>query len=173
MFVIYIFCLSGWNVKNKKAIFSHFAECNGHDTRQSDDQRTCLGTCFAECKGHCTRQTSQICRVPRARHSANIACLPSVLPVALGTVATFAECLSQRRSAKRWPLPSAWPWHLAKPPSRWHSPSRRLFFAECQISTRQRSDKMHSVKSSLQINCLISVLCRLCRVYIGLWSRLR
>ena len=108
MFVIYIFCLFGWDEKtNKKAVFSHFAECNGHDTRQSDDLRTCLGTCFAECKGHCTRQTSQICRVPWARHSAKVACLPSVLPVALGTVATFAECLSQRRSAKRRPLPSA------------------------------------------------------------------
>ena len=38
MFVIYIFCLFGWDVKKqiKKAVFSHFAECNGHDTRQSD-----------------------------------------------------------------------------------------------------------------------------------------
>ena len=90
----------------KKTVFSHFAECNGHDTRQSDDLRTCLGTCFTKCKGHCTRQTSQICRVPRVRHSAKVVCLPSVLtehsanmpplpsvlPVALGTVATFAEC---------------------------------------------------------------------------------
>ena len=95
--------------QTKKTIFSHFAECNGHDTRQSDY----LGTCFAECTGHCTRQTSQVCRVRRARHSAKVACLPSVLTghsanrlplpsvllVALGTVATFAECLSQRRSA--------------------------------------------------------------------------
>jgi len=40
-------------------------------------------------------------------HLANRLPLPSVLPVALGTVATFAECLSQRRSAKRRPLPSA------------------------------------------------------------------
>ena len=50
---------------------------------------------------------NMLCRVPRARHSAKVACLPSVFPAALGTVATFAECLSQRRSAKRRPLPSA------------------------------------------------------------------
>ena len=132
MFVIYIFCLFGWNVKtNKKVVFSHFAECNGHDTQQSDY----LGTCFAECKGHCIGQTSQICQVPRARHSAKVTCLPSVLtghsanrlplpsvlPVALGTVATFAECLSQRRSVKRRPLPSAWTVTLGK----------SVMFAEC------------------------------------------
>ena len=68
-----------------------FCECNGHDTRQSDY----LGTCFAECKGHCTRQTSQICRVPRARHSTKVACLPSVFMVALGTMDTFVECARQ------------------------------------------------------------------------------
>ena len=117
--VCYIYLLFIWmecKKQIKKAVFSHFAECNGHDTRQSDYLRTC----FAECKGHYTRQTSQIYRVPRARHSAKVSCLPSVLtghsanrlrlpsvlPVALGTVATFAECLSQRRSAKRRPLPS-------------------------------------------------------------------
>jgi len=61
-------------------------------------------------------------------------------------------------------LLSAWPWHLAKPPSRWRSPSRRLFFVECQISTRQRlcrvPDKVHSTKRSLQINYLPSALYR-------------
>ena len=92
MFVIYIFCLFGWDVKktNKKAVFSHFAECNGHDTRQSDY----LGTCFAEFKGHWTRQTSPIGQVPRARHSANITDLPSATGQALGKAVTFAECLA-------------------------------------------------------------------------------
>ena len=84
----------------KKAIFSHFAECNGHDTRQSDH----LGTTwehalpsamaialskdqrFVECHGPGTQQTSHA--------------LPSVLPAALGKVTTFTECLSQRHSAK-------------------------------------------------------------------------
>ena len=47
---------------------------------------------FAECHGPGTRQS-----LP----------LPSVLPVALGTVDAFAECLSQWRSAERRPLPSA------------------------------------------------------------------
>ena len=59
--VCYIYLLFVWmgcKKQIKKAIFSHFAECNGHDTRQSDNPRTCLGTCFAECTGHCTRQTS-------------------------------------------------------------------------------------------------------------------
>ena len=155
-YIYLLFVWMGCKKQLKKAVFSHFAECNGHDTRQSDD----LGTCFAECKGYCTRQTSQICRVPRARHSVKVACLPSVLPVALGTAATFAECLSQRRSAKRRPLSSAWRWHSAKPPSRWRSSSQRLFFAKCQISTRQRlcqvPDKVHSAKRSLPINCLPS-----------------
>ena len=54
-----------------------------------------------------TRQRWPLCRVPPARHSTKVAYLPSVLSAALGKVTTFAECLSQRRSAKRVPLPSA------------------------------------------------------------------
>ena len=91
----------------KKAVFSHFAECNGHNTRQSDHLGTiwehalpsamaiALGKHqrFAEYHGPGTRQTSHA--------------LPSVLPAALGKEATFAECLSQQHSANRGPLPSA------------------------------------------------------------------
>ena len=152
MFVIYIFCLSGWNVKNKKAVFSHFAECNGHDTRQSDDLRTCLRTCFAECKGHCTRQTSQICRVPRDRHSANIT--------------YFAECLAggTRQSD-----------HLYRV-SKSTTLGKARTFAECLTLVLGKAAVMvalavmatflyrvldwHSAKRSLSINCLPSALCR-------------
>ena len=81
--VCYIYLLFVWmecKKQIKKVIFSHFAECNGHDTRQSDY----LGTCFAECKGHChrpgTRQRSHVCRVSE--------------PTALGKAVTFAECLT-------------------------------------------------------------------------------
>ena len=65
MFVIYIFYLFGWDVKKqiKKTVFSHFAECNGHDTRQSDY----LGTIW--------------------EHG-----LPSAKAVALGKHQRFAEC---------------------------------------------------------------------------------
>ena len=151
IFVIYIFCMFGWDIKiNKKRCF----QSPWHSAKWLPG--------------------NMLCRVSRARHSAKVSCLPSVLtghsanrlplpsvlPVALGIVATFAECLSQRRSAKRRPLPSAWPWHSAKPLSRWRSPSQRLFFAKCQISTRQRlcwvPDKVHSAKRSLPINYLPS-----------------
>ena len=94
MFVIYIFCLFGWDVKKqiKKVVFSHFAECNGHDTRQSDH----LGTTwehalpsamaialdkhhrFAKCHGPGTRQRSPLCRVSYQRHSVKWPPLPSV-----------------------------------------------------------------------------------------------
>ena len=60
----------------KKTVFSHFAECNGHDTWQSDD----LGTCFAECTGHCTQK--------------KITDLPSATFQALGKGRLFAECLA-------------------------------------------------------------------------------
>ena len=173
--VCYIYLLFVWMGRKKqikKVVFSHFAECNGHDTRQSDYLGTiwehalpsanvvALGKHqrFAECHGTSTRQTLHT--------------LPSVLPAALGKVTTFAECLSQRHSAKRGPLPSAWPWHLAKPPSWWRSTSRSLFFAECRIGTRQSlcrvPDIMHSTKRSLPINCLPSVLCRVPRQRIRL-----
>ena len=118
----------------KKAVFSHFAECNDNDTRQSDY----LGTCFAECKDHCTRQTSQICRVPRARHSAKIACLPSVLT---------------EHSANRLPLPSVLPVALGKPAVTVALAVTATFL--CRVS-----DKVHSAKRSLPINCLPSALCR-------------
>ena len=83
--------------------------------------------------------------------------LTSVLSATLGKVATFAECLSQWRSANQVPLPSAWPWHSAKPPSRWHSPSRPLFFAECRIGTRHRAPFAEC-----------NTWQRLCQVYISL-----
>ena len=96
MFVIYIFCLFGWDVKKqiKKVVFSHFAECNGHDTRQSDYLGTtwehalpsamviALGKDrhFAECPVGDTRQSGHLCRVSKS--------------TALGKAGTFAECLT-------------------------------------------------------------------------------
>ena len=120
------------------------------------------------CRVHRPLHSANITDLPSAmaRHSAKVACLPSVLPVALGTVATFAECLSQWRSAKRRPLPSVWPWHSAKPPSRWRSPSWRLFFAECQISTRQRGLCRSTVYRAPFAEC--NTRQTICRVYIGL-----
>ena len=113
LYIYLLFVWMGCKKQIKKAVFSHFAECNGHDTRQSDNPRTCLGTCFAECTGHCTRQTSQIYRVPRARNSAKGAYLPSVLA---------------GHSANRRPLPSAWIVALGK----------AMMFAECNgLCTRQ------------------------------------
>ena len=57
----------------KKTVFSHFAECNGHDTRQSDYLGTCFASAkaialgkhhrFAKCHGPSTRQRSPVCRV--------------------------------------------------------------------------------------------------------------
>ena len=78
--VCYIYLLFVWmecKKQIKKTVFSHFAECNDHDTRQSDD----LGTCFAEGTSHCTRQT-------------NITGLPSAMGQALGKGRLFAECLA-------------------------------------------------------------------------------
>ena len=56
---------------------------------------------FAECHG--ARHSAKVAYLPSVLtgHSANRLPLPSVLPMALRTVATFVECLSQRRSAKR------------------------------------------------------------------------
>ena len=92
----------------KKVVFSHFAECNGHDTRQSDHLRTIWehalpsamtialgkhhrfaechvqalgkGRHFAECLVGDTRQSGHLCRVFES--------------TALGKEATFAECLT-------------------------------------------------------------------------------
>jgi hypothetical protein len=135
MFVIYIylFVWMGCQKQIKKAVFSHFAECNGHDTRQSDNM---------------------LCREPRSRHSAKMACLPSVLPVALGTDATFAECLIHWRSAKRRPLPSV---RLALGKA----------FAECPIKcTRQRGLCRQIFYRAPFAEC--STRQSLCRVYIVL-----
>ena len=179
--VCYIYLLFVWmkfKKQIKNVVFSHFAECNGHAlgkvTTWEHAWEHALPSAhaitlskhhrFAECHGLGTRQRSPLCRV-------------SVLSATLGKVATFAECLvgdtrqsatfaeclSQRRSANRVPLPSAWPWHSAKPPSRWRSPSRSLFFVECRIG--RVPDKVHSAKRSLPINYLPSALFR---VYIGL-----
>ena len=51
-----------------------FAECNGHNTRQSDHLRTC----FAECHGPGTRQSHHLCQVPKS--------------TALGKGRGFAKC---------------------------------------------------------------------------------
>ena len=115
----------------KKAVFSHFAECNGHDTRQIDNM---------------------LCREPRSRHSAKMACLPSVLQVALGTDATFAECLIHWRSAKRRPLPSV-------------SLALGKAFAECPINcTRQRGLCRQTFYRAPFAECSTRQI--LCRVYI-------
>ena len=124
-----------------------------------------------------------LCRVQRPLHSANITDLPSVTGKALGKGRLFAECLTggTRHSGhlcrvsestalgKAATFAECLTLTLGKAPSRWRSSSRPLFFAECRIGTRQSlcrvSDKVHSTKRSLPINCLPSALCR---VYIGL-----
>ena len=101
-YIYLLFVWMGYKKQIKNAVFSHFAECNGHDTRQSDY----LGTIWEHA---CTRQTSQICWVPRDRHSANITCFAECLAggtrhsghlcrvsesMAFGKEATFTECLT-------------------------------------------------------------------------------
>ena len=129
MFVIYIFCLFGWDVKKiKKDVFSHFAECNGHDTRQSDHMGTIWehalpsamaialgkGRHFAECLVGGTRQSGHLCRESKsmALHKSGIFAEfltltlgKATVTVALAVTATFLCRVSDWHSAK--PLPSA------------------------------------------------------------------
>ena len=52
MFVIYIlFVWMGYKKQIKKAVFSHFAECNGHDTHKVTIWKHALPSArlFAEC----------------------------------------------------------------------------------------------------------------------------
>ena len=133
----------------KKVVFSHFAECNDHDTRQSDH----LGTTWEHA-------------FPSAMAIANITDLPSAMGQALGKGLLFAECLvgDTRHSG-----------HLCRV-SKSMVLGKSGTFAECLTLTLGKAavtatflcrvpDIVHSAKRSLPINCLPSALCR---VYIGL-----
>ena len=119
--VCYIYLLFVWmecKKQIKKTAFSHFAECNGHDTRQSDYLRTtwehalpsakaiALGKHhrFAECHGPGTRQRSPLCRVSKS--------------TALSKASTFAECLTltlDKATVTATFLCRVSDWHSAKP----------------------------------------------------------
>ena len=81
MFVIYIFCLFGCDVKNKlKRLFS-----------------VTLPSALAMTLGKVTTwelSENMLCRVQRPLHSANITDLPSATCKALGKGRLFAECLA-------------------------------------------------------------------------------
>ena len=121
--------------KRKKVVFSHFAECNGHDTRQSDH----LGTTWEHA-------LPSAMAIALGKSMANITDLPSATVQALGKGRHFAECRRQdtRQSS-----------HLCRV-SKSMALGKSSTFAECLTLTLGKAAVMVALAVTATFLCRVS-----------------